>query len=83
MRMKRLAVVVIALALAGCTKPGKTREVLEQQGYKQVEVTGFRPLSCGEDDVFKTGFAATSPSGAQVTGVVCSGWFKGNTVRLD
>jgi hypothetical protein len=78
-----VAVVSSALLGAGCTRPNDTRRVLEQSGYTQIEITGWRPFAADEKDTFSTGFSATAPNGQRVTGAVCSGWFKGNTVRLD
>jgi hypothetical protein len=61
---------------------GATR-TLQQQGYTNIVITGPRPLSKGQDDLYSTGFEATSPSGARVTGVVTRGLFKGSTIRFD
>ena len=67
----------------GCTHPESTVRVLEEQGYTNVQITGWRPLSVDKNDIYSTGFTAISPKGNEVTGVVTSGLFKGNTVRLD
>lgn len=40
-------------------------------------------FGCDEKDVFHTKFAATNANGKTVTGVVCGGWFKNNTVRFN
>jgi hypothetical protein len=69
--------------LGGCTDPEGAKRVLRQQGYSNVEITGWRPFSSGKDDSFSTGFSATAPNGERVTGTVSSDWFKGSTVRLD
>ncbi len=67
-----------------CTHPDTALRVLESSGYTEVEITGWRPFSKGEDDWFSTGFRAKSPSGANTTGVVTGGLFlKGNTIRVD
>lgn len=84
--MKRVllcAVVAAAVMTAGCTRRDKTVEVLEANGYTNIEITGYNFFSCSEDDAFKTGFEATAPNGTRVEGTVCSGWFKGSTIRLD
>ncbi len=52
-------------------------------GMKDVTITGFRIFGCGEEDVFHTGFEATNSNGNRVSGVVCSGFLKGATVRFD
>lgn len=56
---------------------------LDSAGYSQIQITGFRFFGCGEDDNFRTGFAAVGPTGKPVTGVVCGGFLKGSTIRLD
>lgn len=81
--MKKLFVIAIALALAGCTRSDLAERVLAEQGYTDIVTGGYGFMSCSEDDVFKTNFTATSPAGKRVEGTVCSGWFKGATIRLD
>lgn len=81
--MKRIFVIAAcAVALAGCTKPSQARDVLEAQGYSDIEITGYDMWGCSEDDDFHTGFRATGQDGNRVRGTVCSGWFKGATVRV-
>lgn len=82
--MKRLLFLsACILTLVGCTRPDDTRRVLEQSGYIQIEITGYRPFMAGKDDSFSTGFKAKAPNGQMVTGAVTGGWLKGNTIRLD
>jgi hypothetical protein len=82
--MKRIAIIASLVFLAACTDEQGATRVLMHEGYKDIRITGYRFLGCGNDDDYSTGFAATSPSGAPVTGVVCSGlMFKASTVRLD
>lgn len=90
--LKKIAGVILTIAALcgvaylcrdGCTSPDDTVRVLEQQGYTNIKITGWRPMMAGKDDTFSTGFEATSPSGAHVTGAVTGGWMKGNTIRLD
>ena len=52
-------------------------------GMKDVTITGFRVFGCGEEDIYHTGFEATNSNGNRVSGVVCSGFLKGATVRFD
>ena len=49
---------------------------------KDVTITGWNPLACGEDDTYATGFIAIDPQGKVVEGTVCSGVFKGATIRF-
>lgn len=72
--MKRMVLLgALVLLLAGCTDAGKTVKVLKQQGYKNIETTGYRWFSCNKNDGDDhTGFRAISPTGQQMTGTVCS-----------
>ena len=75
------------LALGGgCDGVGadddRGREILEQQGYEDIHMTGYAPFQCGEGDVSSSGFEATAPNGARVEGVVCCGLAKRCTVRF-
>lgn len=84
--MKKIPVVCAVIAIlvsSGCTRVGLAERVLAEQGYTEIEAGGYGFFSCSEDDVFKTNFKATSPAGKRVSGTVCSGWFKGATIRLD
>lgn len=81
--MKKLVLVLILLACCGCTRGDEAERVLMNQGYSSIEITGYRFLGCSDNDMFRTGFKAKSPTGSAVEGVVCSGIFKGATVRFD
>lgn len=83
--MKKLIMAALAaLALVGCTDVENTVRVLEQNGYTDVKTTGYDWLACSKDDGTSTGFVATSPSGHQVKGAVCAGYFfKSSTIRFN
>lgn len=81
--MKTLLFALCLLTLAACTDDDTAIRVLQQSGYTQIKITGYRPFMKGEDDTYSTGFEAISPTGAQVSGAVTGGPFKGNTIRLD
>lgn len=78
-----VAMILICLELMSCTDPEKAVEVLQKQGYTNIEITGYEFGACAEEDVFHTGFIAVSPSGYAVGGVVCSGLLKGSTIRFE
>lgn len=80
--MRTLSVVVIYLFLIGCTQKEHTKELLESSGYTEVSANGYSFFGCSEDDVFRTKFSAKTINGRYVEGVVCSGWFKGSTIRF-
>ena len=78
---KLVAGAFLLLAFTGCTdKSGATR-ALKQQGYTDITITGYNIMRCDKNDNFSTGFKAKSASGHGVTGTVCSGIFKGHTIR--
>lgn len=76
-------IIAAALLSAGCTDGAAAKRALEAQGFTEIEITGIALLSCDERDSFRTGFKAKSITGVHATGAVCSGFLKGNTIRLD
>ena len=82
--MKKLVLLIGAVALAACTdNPGALR-ALEGAGYTQIELGGYAWFQCdGKSDTFSTKFTAKGPAGKIVSGAVCSGLFKGSTIRTD
>ena len=83
-KMKAVVVgAVMLVGLTGCSVPDKATETLKNNGYTDIKTDGYAWFACGEKDFFSTKFYAKSPSGQQVSGAVCSGFFKGNTIRFD
>lgn len=75
---------ILAALLTACTDSGKASRTLENAGFSDIELTGYRGWSCGEGDDTCTGFRARGPSGRIVTGAVgCGYWGKGCTIRFD
>ena len=83
MEMKQIMVVACLLGVSACSDGDTAKRILSENGYTEIETNGFAWLSCSKDDTFKTSFRAKSPSGQHVKGAVCSGWFKGGTIRFD
>lgn len=81
MTATRLA--LVSLLLAACTSQSDAERALKGAGYTDVQMTGYQVFACSNDDSFHTGFVAKGPTGQRVSGVVCSGWFKGSTIRMD
>jgi hypothetical protein len=74
----------VAIMPKACSRPDTARQTLEDQGYTDVVITGWRPFMAGKDDGVSTGFEATSPNGKRVSGAVTGGFvFKGSTIRFD
>jgi hypothetical protein len=57
-------------------------KALESNGFKDIKMGGWAPMSCGNDDASSKSFTATNSAGKRVNGVVCCGWFKSCTVRF-
>jgi len=83
----KTALLIIGLvgcvSLAACDRPEDSQRALEDAGYKNIHITGYRILGCDKNDTFHTGFEAEGQTGRHVSGVVCSGVFKGSTIRTD
>lgn len=83
-RMKNKTLLIcLAMTFVSCTAPDQARRVLDESGYSEVQLTGYRWFTCGENDVYHDGFIARGPTGRSVKGTICAGWFKGATIRLD
>jgi hypothetical protein len=81
--MKRIALILVLVALAGCTDETAARKALAASGFTDVKITGYSYFGCDKHDTFSTGFEARGPNGQFAEGVVCSGWMKGATIRFD
>lgn len=81
--MKYIVVATIALMMAACSDAPTAQRVLANQGFRNIQTTGYSWFGCSKDDFYSTGFVATAPNGNRVEGVVCSSVFtKGATVRF-
>ena len=80
---KIIASVAILVGLGACTAQDKSMSVLKSQGYTDVQMTGYSFFSCDKNDTYSDGFTAKSPNGSKVQGAVCSGVFKGYTIRFE
>lgn len=81
--MKKMMLLLMVVLLLGCTNPQKAKEVLEADGYTNVQITGYVLFACSKDDFYHTGFVAQK-NGRSVKGTVCEGFlFKGSTIRFD
>lgn len=81
--MKHVLAIAVLCLLTACTAEDEATRALRGAGYKDVQFTGYRVFGCGKGDSWHTGFEATGPSGVKVSGVVCSGFMKGATIRTD
>ena len=82
--MRALFALPVALVLlTGCSDPKGAARALDDLGFTDVRLQGWSFFGCSKGDGFTTRFEAVNPQGKRVAGVVCSGWFKGSTVRFD
>jgi hypothetical protein len=78
-----LSAVFAIFVLTGCTEKDKTEVLLKKQGYTHITTDGYSFFGCSKGDTFRTKFYAKSSMGETISGVACSGWFKGTTLRFD
>jgi hypothetical protein len=74
------------LLLAGCADEEGARRALDNAGYTEIRVYApplLHITMCGDNDFYKTRFSAKNVNGKALTGTVCSGQFKGSTIRFD
>jgi hypothetical protein len=81
--LKLILVLSAVFVLTGCTEKDKTEALLKKQGYTYITINGYSFFGCSKGDTFRTKFYAKSPSGETISGVACSGWLKGTTLRFD
>lgn len=83
------AVLVVAMLASACLcnfihNPEHEEKILSDAGFKDIQMTGYKPFSCSEDDSLSTGFEAKNNDGKKVSGTVCCGLlFKNCTIRFD
>jgi len=76
-------VVVVFIAVHGCSDGPRTERVLRAAGYTDIHTGGYE-FSCSDSDSLCTGFRASGPAGNPVKGAVGCGYvFKGCTIRID
>lgn len=76
---------IIILSIIECssvTDFDKAEIQLQLQGYTDIKNTGYDPFCCDRNDRFSTGFTAKDKSGRETSGCICSGIFKGITIRF-
>jgi hypothetical protein len=81
--IRKTAMIIALVGLSACTDSDGAHRTAENHGLTNIRITGYRFFGCSDEDVWRTGFEASSPNGRRVTGVVCSALFKSNTLRLD
>jgi hypothetical protein len=82
-RLSHVAYLLLVVVLSSCTDKSGAKKALERNNFKPIEVGGYGWFSGSKEDVYRTNFKAIAPNGDTVTGCVTSGFFKGNTVRID
>ncbi len=81
--MKKLLLILPLILLVGCTQPADATRILENDGFTNIQITGYNWFACSKDDTYHTGFVAVK-NGRTVTGTVCAGLlFKNSTIRFN
>lgn len=80
--LKVLSAGFAAFFLSACSDEPTALRVLQAAGYTDIVLDGYAWSGCGKEDHYATAFKARGPSGVHVEGVVCSGVFKGATIRI-
>ena len=81
---KFMVIAAAALMLSACgVNSDQATRTLRSMGYTDIQIGGYAIFGCGDNDSFRSKFTATGQDGTKVSGVVCSAWFKGMTVRFD
>lgn len=62
--------------------PEQFTQLLEREGYEQIQLNGYSWFGCGESDYYRESFTAVK-NGQVVEGVLCKGLTKGITIRYD
>ena len=79
--MKKFMLIIVVVFMVGCTRPESARELLQREGYTNIEITGYAWFACGKDDWSQTGFRAKK-NGITIEGAICEGLiFKNKTIR--
>lgn len=81
--MKKILIILIIFFGISCTNEEGTVSLLQNEGYTDIEVTGYSWFACSKEDKMHTGFKAKNRVGNIVEGTVCEGWFfKNKTIRF-
>lgn len=85
--MKKITLLLFLLfLLQSCTNKNhfeKGKHQLEMQGYTDIKYTGYSVFCCDEKDTYSSGFICKDKQGNDVKGCICSGVFKGITIRFE
>lgn len=87
--MKNIILILLFCILSSCVSQQTAEEVLSNEGYYNIVVTGWDPFGCSEDDDLRSRFEADrtildehgNPSEIHVEGTICCGLLKACTVR--
>lgn len=75
--------IAASVLITACSDADGAKKALAAAGYSDIQTNGYAFWGCGRDDTFHTNFTAKGPTGITVSGVVCGGWLKGSTIRID
>ncbi len=79
---KLIQLLLVSLILTSCTDPDGAIQALKGNNLEPIQVGGYSFFGCGDDYIFATKFQAKNQKGDVVSGVVCSGFLKGNSLKF-
>lgn len=72
---------ILSLFLVGCSvSTDKAERSMTQEAISDFSFSGPNPMGCADQDSFSLEFRGTK-NGQEVRGIICSGLFKGATIR--
>lgn len=80
--LRTMALILLGFSLCACTSQNTAYQAADNLGFKQINVGFTSIFGCGKHEFFGRSFTAININGKPVSGVVCSGLFKGATVRF-
>lgn len=80
--MKKIIFLLICIFIAGCTSKETAIKAASDMGFTNVSTGGISIFGCSDDDFLGRQFSAQNMNGKSVSGVVCSAFLKGTTLRL-
>lgn len=87
MKRFKLFLLTACFLIASCTSDNdfeKGKKILEQQGFTEIEKTGYSAFCCSDDEHYSTGFKCKDSKGEIYKGCFCSrGITKGITIRWE
>lgn len=63
-------IILLMLLITSCTNPDGAKMFLEENGFSDIQITGYDFFADGDDEMTSTGFIATNYQGRVLVGAV-------------